>query len=351
MNPFQISGGEVRTFTVSLNDPFITALGRKDATTNVSVRVDTRGGASGVGEASSSLAMASHTPRRLTQALSRLLRRFSGADVRRLVPFASGIWRAAGDTPAAAAAFECAALDAMLQTLRMPMHLWFGGALERIESDFTLSAGPPLKSAQAARRAARAGFRKFKVKVGRGGLREDLGRALAADRCGRRRDRRPELLLDGNQGLDARGALRLVESCLKEGLRVALLEQPLPRTDLRGMARLRRDCPVPIAADESVRSPEDALRVLDMDAADVLNIKVAKSGLRGSLAILALAQAARKDLMIGCMAETAQGLSPSVHLACGTGAFRHVDLDSDVLLGPGQPPGRFRRAGPFLEVI
>ncbi len=67
-----------------------------------------------------------------------------------------------------------------------------------------------------------------------------------------------------------------------------------------------------------------------------INIKLAKSGLSRGLEIAAVARAAGLPLMIGCMAETARGLSASVHLALGTGFFRWHDLDSDVLLAPGE---------------
>jgi len=116
------------------------------------------------------------------------------------------------------------------------------------------------------------------------------------------------------------------------------------------MAWLQKRSPAPVAADESVRSPEDALRVIEARAAGVLNIKLAKTGVRGALDIAALARAAGLKLMIGCMQETARGLSPSVHLACGLGAFSYCDLDSDALLGPGQPRGEFRREGPLLHL-
>ena len=52
--------------------------------------------------------------------------------------------------------------------------------------------------------------------------------------------------------------------------------------------------------------------------------------------------------MIGCMQESALGLSMSAHLACGTGAFSFADLDSDCLLEEGQPRGSFTRQGPLL---
>jgi len=75
-----------------------------------------------------------------------------------------------------------------------------------------------------------------------------------------------------------------------------------------------------------VHSPADAARAASIGAA--VNIKLAKSGLLRALEIGRVA----RPLMIGCMAETARGLSPSVQLALGTGWFRWHDLDSDWLL-------------------
>jgi L-alanine-DL-glutamate epimerase-like enolase superfamily enzyme len=113
---------------------------------------------------------------------------------------------------------------------------------------------------------------------------------------------------------------------------VELLEQPVRKDDLAGMAFVARRSPVPVAADESVATPAQAARVLALGAATAINVKLAKSGISRGLEIAAVARAAGVPLMIGCMAETARGLSSSVHLALGTGFFRHVDLDSDVLL-------------------
>ena len=49
--------------------------------------------------------------------------------------------------------------------------------------------------------------------------------------------------------------------------RVVLFEQPLGRDDLDGMAALRKRLAVPIAADESVRTTADVLRVIETGAA------------------------------------------------------------------------------------
>ena len=55
--------------------------------------------------------------------------------------------------------------------------------------------------------------------------------------------------------------------------------------------------------------------------------------------------------MIGCISESAAGLAPIVALACGTGAFDYVDLDSHLLVA--SPPGRpgFRTRGDRLSPL
>lgn len=347
---FRIEGGSVSLQTLALKDPFVTALGSKTETTNALLRLRLGSGVEGVGEASSSVVHKELSAAGLARSLRRLLARLDGRDVRRWESLAAEAWSLCPGAGAAAAAFECAALDALTRSFDIPLAEWFGGSSDRIETDMTVSALPAGKSALIARAALAAGFRTLKIKVGTGDRREDLARVLACAGAAPAPSR-PRVILDGNQGFSLRGAAAFARDCLKAGVKVALFEQPLPREDLRGAALLRRRCPVPLAADESVRTPSEALAVIEAGAADVINIKLAKMGVRGALDTIALARAAGKRLMIGCMQESALGLSPSVHLACGTGAFAFADLDSDCLLGKGQPRGSFRREGPrlFLE--
>ena len=92
------------------------------------------------------------------------------------------------------------------------------------------------------------------------------------------------------------------------------------------------------------------MRAFEADAADGVNIKVAKSGLLGALDIIHIAQRFKKRLAIGCMEESKVGLAASVHLACGTGAFEWVDLDSVFLLEPTGQRGGFHMKGPKYSV-
>ncbi|MBI5597925.1 MAG: dipeptide epimerase [Elusimicrobia bacterium] len=348
MNPFSVSGISVERRRIGLKTPFITALGRKDATENVFIRLRLANGAEGWGEASGSVVMAHLSAPRLERTVRSLAAPLKGRDARRLAALAPPLFARAAAAPAAAAAVECALTDCLRTALGLGWGAWFGGRLGRLETDATLSAAGPDETRRAAARAAGEGFRVLKVKVGTG-FAADLERAAAADAAGRRRGRRPSLILDGNQRLGRAGAVRLSEACLARGLRPVLIEQPLPADDLAGMAWVSRRAPVPVAADESVQRPADARAVLEAGAAAVVNIKVAKMGLQAALETIAVVRAAGAGLMIGCMQESALGLSPSVGLALGTGAFAWCDLDSDWLLADSQPRGWFSRAGAWLS--
>lgn len=339
-----IRSWDVKVFSTALKRPFVTALGRKTDTCNVGLTLTLADGTKGYGEASASLALAHLTPADLAQRLKSLARAAVGRDAAQARALAERAWLRHGDAPPAAAAFECALLDAWTRSQGLTLAAYFGGACTEIETDITLSAWDPQATGRAAKEAAGEGFRRFKVKV-RGDFAADFERLrIAATSC-----RAARLLIDGNQGLTLASALKLTEACLKQGWPVDLLEQPLPKTDWKGMAALTRRCPVPVAADEMVHSPQDALRVAGSRAASVINIKVAKSGLWRALEIMAIARAAGLKLMIGCMAETAEGLAPSVHLALGTGLFSFVDLDSDHLL-IGRKARSWKRRGARLSL-
>jgi len=75
-----------------------------------------------------------------------------------------------------------------------------------------------------------------------------------------------------------------------------------------------------------------------------------KSGLSGALDIIAIAKAAGRKLMIGCMLETRRGISSSLALALGTGAFDYIDLDSHLLLNEEGDNTYFSQQGPIMSI-
>jgi o-succinylbenzoate synthase len=170
-----------------------------------------------------------------------------------------------GAPPQAHAAWELARMD--LDARRAGRPLGEPGA-EAIAVNRTLPAGPPDEVARHAADGVRQGFSCFKLKVG---LPDDAERVEAVREA---IGPWPALRIDAN------GAWTVAEAVIALG-RLArydleMVEQPC-RT-LPELAELRRDCPVPIAADESVATAEDVRAAGAAGACDVVNVKLAPSG-------------------------------------------------------------------------
>ena len=266
-----------------------------------------------------------------------------GADVRRIGSVCDAVRAALPGRPAAVAAVE--ALLHHARAMAEGGSLWrsFGGALERLETDITLSITH--EAAERAREAVAAGFRLLKLKLS-GEHGEDLQRIRDVVEAAPG----TTLRLDANQAYSADGILRLVDAALDAGAPIQLVEQPVPREDIAGLDAAARRCPAPVFADEAICSPSDALRVLGRTCVQGVNVKLMKSGIQGALDIIAITRAEGRRLMIGCMLETRRGLRPSIALALGTGAFEYYDLDSHLLLREEGECPWFGVTGPWIEI-
>lgn len=120
---------------------------------------------------------------------------------------------------------------------------------------------------------------------------------------------------------------------------VELVEQPVASLD--DLAAVRRRVDVALAADECVRSLDDARRLRALDAADALVLKVQPLG--GVRAALAIAEAAGVPAIPSSMMETSVGIAagaalagalPALPYACGlaTAAARTEDVTRDPLV-------------------
>ena len=174
--------------------------------------------------------------------------------------------RPGDDAPAQArAAWELALLD--MEARRSGRAIGEPGA-DAIAVNRTLPGGPPDEVARHASDGVRDGFSCFKVKVG---LPDDV------ERIGAVREAIgpwPALRIDANGAWSVEEAVTSLGRLARFDLQ--LVEQPC-RT-LAELAELRRDCPLPIAADESVATPDDVRAAADLGACDVVNVKLAPSG-------------------------------------------------------------------------
>ena len=115
---------------------------------------------------------------------------------------------------------------------------------------------------------------------------------------------------------------------------IAAVEQPLPRGDWRDLKALRARSPIPLMADESLVTLDDARLLLTEEAVDAFNIRVSKcGGLSRSVEIARLAAEAGVAVQVGSqVGETAILSAAGRHLAAGLPDVASVEGSYGTLL-------------------
>jgi L-alanine-DL-glutamate epimerase-like enolase superfamily enzyme len=241
--------------------------------------------------------------------------------------------RAAFGNSFAKSAVEMALLDLQGRILGVPVYKLLGGKdsdAQAIRLKFVVGAVEPDVAAYRAKRMVEHGWRAIKVKVGRHGHPSaDVDRLRAVrDVIG------PDVWLsvDANGGYTVEQAVWVASRL--EKLEVALLEQPTRRGDHGAMSGVRRRSGIPIMADESVFTPQDALEVIRHEAADVLSLYPGKhGGIRATQQIAKLAEAAGIPCTIGSNLEREVATAAMAHVTVCTANIQCERFPGD-LIGP-----------------
>ena len=346
MTSTRITGVGLIPLNLPMRQPFVTALGQKRMSRNLLVAIRLSSAVVGLGEASASLAFSWETQIAMAKVLRQITGRLIGSPIRSYRRLIQDAWARHPEHPTAIAALECALLDAFARDRGISLWRFCGGRRRSVTTSLTISAWAHPQAGHVAHRAFASGFRRLKVKVTGHDLDEDIRRVAAVHSLAPR----ATLWVDANQGFTAEEAIRFSLFVRQNRLPVALLEQPVAREDWAGLAKVQREAGIPVVADETASSLNETRRLIRRKIVPAINVKLAKCGFLGALEIIRLAKTAGIRLMIGCMAESSIGLSHSVALACGTGAFDFVDLDSHLLvISPACIPG-FATHGPRLSV-
>lgn len=345
-----------------LTRPFITAARRTDHVEYVVVTLELRGDdgkvSVGQGSAAETVKVTGESAATIVEAVhGPLANALQGADGD-LAALASSIADALPGATSAKAAVDVALHDAVARSRRVPMGELLAalpqfGPWEALDlgagiaNDMTVSLDDPRVMADRARDAAATGVRILKIKLGNDP--EQDRRRLAAvvevvpDAC---------LRLDANQGWSAGEAVELIARLSADGLPIDLVEQPVPARDIDGLARVTRESPIPIMADESLWSPVDAAQLIDAGAADLFNIKLAKTGgLQPALDIARIAHDAGVECMVGAMMEPRISITAAAHLALAHPAVTMIDLDSPAWFARNVPNGGYREADGTLTLV
>lgn len=336
---------ELWPIDVPLTDPFVVATGQRLAAENLFVRLTLKSGAHGYGEIAPFPEVGGEDRDAAQRIAAELATAALGQPAIEYKRLARLFQELAPAHPAARCGMETALLDALCRHLGIPLWgLWGGADVRERETDITIPIAALDRTVELARGWYQRGFRVFKIKVG-ADVDHDIRRLEALHRS------LPDIafVADANQGFTREQCRLFVKEVRRFGARLVLLEQPVSREDLDSLAALRRDLGVPVAADESVRSLQDARDIVQQQAADVINIKIMKSGLLEALDMAAFARASGLRLMIGGMVETRIAMGCSFALVLGLGGFELLDLDTPLLLAIDPVTGGYRYAGPKLQ--
>ncbi len=211
--------------------------------------------------------------------------------------------------PFAKSAIDIALHDLVGKLTGLPLHRLIGGKLSDYVEMSALISGDPETIGEYAKEMKAKGFKCFKLKI-MGDVEEDYRCVIAlkeavGDEC--------QIWLDANQAYSSFRIVQLLNK-IKDINNIVCIEQPVPTTDFHGLRRIVRISPIPIAVDESLFSHYDLLKLISMEALDLLVFKVAKSGIRNSLKIYHVAEAAGIDCFGSGMTESGVGFSASIHL-------------------------------------
>jgi muconate cycloisomerase len=281
----------------------------------VFVRIETRDGLVGWGEAAclGGPTWSEESAESIVATLERYVAPWLvGRDATQIEALRLEMARRVQGNPFARAAVEMALWDLNGRALGVPVHRLLGGRVrDRVPLSWSLAVADGEAEVAEAREKVARGHRIFKIKTAAHPVAEDVARVRAIREAVGSEIR---LRVDANQGWDRPTALRAIRAM--EPYDLDFVEQPVPRWDLDGLAEIARSVSVPIMADESCGSPQEAMAIARRGGVSILALKLTKSaGLAHTMAIARIAEAAGLGCYVGCMIETSLGTAAYLHAA------------------------------------
>lgn len=322
----KILTGEI---SIPLVRPFKTALRSVNEVNDIVVKVVLEDGTYGLGEAPPTAVITGDTKASIKSAVCDFIApSVIGMDILELDAVFAKMDKCILHNTSAKAAVDMALYDAYAKLLKQPLYKILGGAGKTVETDITISVNPIDEMVRDSLDAVKQGFNILKIKVGKEGRRDiericEIRNAVGKDVV---------IRVDANQGWDVKGAVKIISALEDKDLDIELVEQPVPFWDFEGMQKITASVNTKILADESVFSVKDAIKVITGHAADLVNIKLMKTGgIHNALKIASVAEEYGVQCMMGCMLESMISVSAAAHLAAAKNIITMADLDGPSL--------------------
>jgi muconate cycloisomerase len=231
---------------------------------------------------------------------------------------------------------ETALLDAQGKRLGVSVSTLLGGALsDTLPVLWTLASGDTQKDIEEAEMyLANGRHNVFKLKIGWQLPSIAIAHVAAIKKA---LGNRAKVTVDVNQAWDESTAKNSIAAFQDAG--IDLIEQPIAKENIEGLARLTKMFKVPIMADESQSDLPESFKLAKIRSADVWALKIGKAGgLYNVLKAAAIAEAADISLYGGTLLEGTIGSVASAHvfstlrkMSWGTELFGPLLLTDDIV--------------------
>lgn len=343
----KISDIKIYTLKIPLIKEFKTSLRTVKTAVETIIKIETDKGNCGFGEAAPTAVITGDTNQSIQGVIKNYIRpKLIGEEIENIEKLHYLIEGAAVNNYSAKAAVEMAVYDLFAQNYGAPLYKLLGGYRDLLTSDLSISINSPAEMEKDAVEAKEKGYKVLKLKVGND-LDTDLERVRAVRNAV---GDQIKIRLDANQGWKAKEAVSIIKLMEKEDLKIELIEQPVKAANFEGLKYVRDYVVTPIMADESLFSAEDCVRLLKMEACDLINIKLMKAGgIYNALKINSIAEAFGIEVMLGSMLEAKLSVTAAAHLAAAKKNITRLDLDAPLYLAEDPVEGGIKIDGPKIS--
>jgi len=326
----KISNIRTTILKAPLKNPFITSLRRVDALEDLVVIIECDDGSVGYGEGAPTPVITGETIGSMVATIEYIKPHLVGVEIEDFENILHTVHSLIVKNTTAKSALEIALYDLKAKSLKQPLYKMLGGTKTKFKTDITISMGEIDKMVSDSLNAVRLGYDTLKIKIG-DNPQKDIERIIAIDDA---LDDTIGLRLDANQGWTAKQSVELLHALEKRDIIAEFIEQPVAADDIEGLKYIKERVQTPLLADESIFSLKDAKILLEMQAIDYVNIKLAKTaGLTQALKLADLSAEFGVKCMIGCMLEGPISVAAGVHVASAKAdIITMLDLDAVSLL-------------------
>lgn len=317
---------KVGKVSIALKKPFKTALRTVERAEEIVIKVITDSGEVGFGSAPPTAVITGDIEASIEGAIKGIIKpKLVGMDIDNIEEIMNVLHSTIIKNTSAKAAVDMAIYDLFGKKYNIPLYKLFGGYRKEITTDITISVNSPEEMARDSIEAVKNGFNILKTKVGTD-VSLDIQRVKAIrDAVGSG----VIIRVDANQGWKPKEAVRIIRKFEDMGLSIELVEQPVKYWDLEGLKFVADNVDTDILADEAVFGPLEALKVIKMRAADLVNIKLMKcGGLYNAAKINSIAETMGVECMMGCMLESKIGITAAASFSGGKKNITRADLDT-----------------------